>query len=74
MEEAKAMSDLCDSIITQIMIRKDLTSYDEAKDILSCFGLEIDDKFVPFTARINGQEQTGLSPKQFQEKYKELLS
>ena len=62
-----------DNLIINVMKIANLTSFEEAKAIVSCFGYELDDNFVPITATIDGWEQTGLSPYQFHEQFKDLL-
>lgn len=45
----------------------------DVKAILDCFGFEIDGKFIPLTAKPDGEEQTGMSSDEFKSKYRGIL-
>lgn len=45
----------------------------DIKAILDCFGFEIDGKFIPLTAKPDGEEQTGMSSDEFKSKYSDIL-
>lgn len=45
---------------------------DEVMGILKCFGFEVDGKFVPII-KMNGEEQVGMSPAEFNKKFGDLL-
>lgn len=53
------------------ILGEDINS-DEVKSILRCFGFEVDGKFIPLV-KMNGEDQMGISVKEFQEKYKDFL-
>ena len=61
-----------ENLIIQIMRRTGRT-YEEARDILSCFGYEVDDRFVPIVGHPNGHTQIGMTPKEFAEQFNSLL-
>jgi len=45
---------------------------DEVMGILKCFGFEVDGKFVPII-KMDGEEQVGMSPAEFNKKFSDLL-
>lgn len=61
-----------ENLIVEVVKRRGCP-VDEAIEILSCFGYEVNGKFLPVTAAIDGWSQTGLSASQFHEQFKDLL-
>ena len=53
------------------ILGEDINS-DEVKAILKCFGFEVDGQFIPLV-KMDGEEQVGISVKEFQEKFKDFL-
>ena len=45
----------------------------DVKAIMDCFGFEINGQFIPLTAKPDGEEQTGMTPDEFQDRYKDIL-